>query len=145
MQCAWISQSIGQPPPLSEKAADLADNPIDGVARELRIDRQAEDVTHDARRLRQTGRVFAEPPFVSRLQVDRRRVMNAGADLGLTQMLAQPVAVAFAGADYILVEDVTALRVTRWQRERQAGEARVIARRDSLPARIVAGKLRQPG
>ena len=73
----------------------------------------------------------------------RHRVVDAGADLRLAQMLAQEVAPG--GADDILVIDMSALGMAPRQCERQAGKPLVVAGGDALPAPVVLAQMRQPG
>jgi hypothetical protein len=55
----------------------------------------------------------------------RQRVVDSGADPGLAQMLAQPVAVG--GADHILVVDMRRRVAPRWQLQLQPGEPDIVA------------------
>src|SRR5204863_856716 len=87
--------------PLTEELAYLRDDTIDCVVRELRIDRQRQDLAGRLLAVAQSGRAQRNTAAVGWVQMHGHGIVNAGADRACTQMFAQPVAIL--AADHVLM------------------------------------------
>src|SRR2546423_9286347 len=70
------------------------------------------------------------------MQMHRHRIVYAGADRRLAQMLAQ--AIAFLAADHVLVKDMAGIGPAPWQRNGQSGATIVLAGAPRLGPRAFA-------
>src|SRR5215469_5269613 len=102
---------------LQKEAPGLGDDAIDGGIGELREHRQAEDFAGNRFAMAQPRRADRHAPAIGRMEMYRQRVVDAGADPRLAEMLAQPV--ALRGTDDILVENMRRAVAPRRQLERQ--------------------------
>src|SRR3954449_8983423 len=89
---------------VTKKSMNFDDHPVDRGIAELRVNRQGEDLPGHPLAVAQPGRPDRHAVAIGGMQMHRHRIMNAGADRRLAQMLAQ--AIAFRAADHVLVKDM---------------------------------------